>query len=264
MLTALSQLNIELSSRCDKATLCHMCGHQSAKDNPNLNYGDMDFALLEKIRAQVEPPIVISYHRDGDPLVYPRLGDALDLFIGFPISIVTHGEALAKRAHEIVNRCTTVTVSVIPKDPDREIQLEAIRGFLEYKGPRAPVLQLKFVGHIENPEPYEAFGVPIIGRRLHSKRGNWSYQEDDPPVPEIRVCLELLGHPCVDWRGKVFACQRLAPNDEGLIGDLNTQSLDEIWNGPVRAEMLRHHLAGRRDLAGGLCPKCRYWGIPAA
>ena len=265
MLTGLSQLNIELSSRCDRQTLCGFCGHQDRKVNPNLGLGDMDFGLLSSIYNQIESPTVIGFHRDGDPLVYPQLSNALRLFEDFPTSIVTHGEALNRRADEIIDNCTTVTVSVIPKDPDRDIQLASIRGFLEKKGDRRPQVQLKFVGVIDpaSTARYEGLGVPIIGRRLHHKAGNWSYQREDPPVPEIRVCMEILGHPCVDWRGRVFACQRLAPNDEGLIGDLNTQTLDEIWNGPVRAEMLRHHLAGRRDLAGGLCPQCKYWGYPA-
>ena len=263
MLIGLSQINIELSSFCDRATLCGFCGHQDRKTNPNLKFGHMDFALLESIRAQLSPPVVISCHRDGDSLVYPRLREALELFEGFPVSVVTHGEALDRRADEVIGRCTTVTVSVIPKDKDRDIQLQSVRGFLQKKGDRRPVLQLKFVGNIENPEPYLALGVPVIGRRLHAKGGNWTYQSEDPPVPEIRVCLELLGHPSIDWQGRVFACQRLAPNSEGMIGDLREETLDQIWNGPVRAKMLRHHLEGRRDLAGGLCPRCKYWGIPA-
>lgn len=261
-LVGLSQLNIELSSRCDRVNLCGFCGHQDRKVNPNLGLGDMDFALLESIAAQIEPPIIASFHRDGDPLVYERLADALDLFKAFPTSIVTHGEALDRRADEIIGRCVTVTVSVIPKDPDREIQLASIRGFLAKKGDRAPMCQLKFVGHIENAAEYEALGVPIINRALHVKAGNWTYVRTEPPVPEIRVCLDFLGRPTIDWRGRLFACQRLDTTDAGLLGDLNTATLSELWNGPVRAAMLAHHLAGRRDLANSLCASCSYWGVP--
>ena len=262
MLTGLSQLNIELSSRCDRRTLCGFCGHQDRKTNPNLKFGDMDFALLERIREQLSPPIIISCHRDGDPLVYGRLRDALKLFADFPVSIVTHGEALDRRADEIIGNCTTVTVSVIPNDPDRELQLASIIGFLAKKRDRAPMLQLKFVGRIENPEEYERLGVPIINRALHSKKGNWNYHKIDPIVPEVRVCLDFLGRPTVDWRGMVYACNRLDVNGDGLIGDLNKQSLDEIWNGEKRHAMLRSHLAGRRDLANPLCASCNFYGVP--
>lgn len=263
-LIGLSQLNIELSSRCDRATLCAFCGHQDRKSNPHLKFGDIDFDLLRRIRNQVAPPTVISFHRDGDPLVYPLLQEALMLFAEFPTSLVTHGETLSIRAKEIIGRATTITVSVIPNDRDRELQLESIRSFLNQRGDLPPVLQLKFVGAIENPQPYEALGVRIINRALHNKRGNWNYVKAHPIAPEIGVCLDFLGRPTIDWRGRVFICNRLDTEDAGLIGDLNKQSLDEIWNGPVRARMLKAHLAGRRDLANALCARCESWGIPTA
>src|SRR5258706_964929 len=168
MLTGLSQLNIELTSRCDKHTLCFMCGHQNGAVNPRLKFGDMDFELLRAIATQLAPPVVISFHRDGDPLVYPRLGDALRLFEGFPTSIVTHGEALGRRAEEIIGLCTSVTVSGIPNDPDRELQLESIAAFLAKKGARRPMVQLKCVGAVQNLGTYDALGIPITNRALHS------------------------------------------------------------------------------------------------
>lgn len=257
-LNGLTQINIELSSRCDKHTLCFMCGHQVDRE---AKYGDMDFDLLQSIAAQIAPPVIASFHLDGDPLVYPRLEEALYLFDSFPTSIVTHGEALNKRADEIIDNATTVTVSVIPNDPDRAIQLESIRGFLEKKGVRRPQVQLKCVGMVQNLEDYEALGVPIINRALHSKKGNWNYYRIDPPIPEIRVCLDFLGRPTVDWKGNLHNCNRLDVKGEGLLGDLNTSTLEELWNGPKRQAMLRAHLAGRRDLANPLCASCNYWGI---
>jgi len=263
MLWGMQQLNIELSSRCDRRTLCGFCSHQDRKTNPNLKFGDMDFALLARISLAIAPPVIASFHRDGDSCIYPRLGEALRLFDGFPTSIVTHGETLNDRAWEIIGNCTTVTVSVIPKDPDRQIQLESIRGFLAKKGGKRPVTQLKFVGHIADSAEYESLGIPIINRSLHNKRFNQNYQVD-PPIPEIRVCLDALSRPTVDWRGRVFLCNRFDATDAGLIGDLTKQSLDEVWNGPVRRAMLEAHLAGRRDLANDLCKSCRYWGVPTA
>lgn len=264
MLTGMRQLNIELTSRCDRRTLCFMCGHQNEDVNPNLQYGDMDFDLLGTIAAQIEPPIIVSFHRDGDPLVYPRLRDALGLFDRFPTSIVTHGEALDRRADEIIDNATTVTVSVIPNDADREIQLASIAGFLKKKGARRPMVQLKFVGAIEPKAviEYEKLGVPITNRALHSKRGNWNYHRIEPIVPEIRVCYDFLGNPTVDWRGRLFICNRLNPHDQGMLGDLNTDTLESLWNSQKRMHMLIAHLDGRRDLAGPLCASCTYWGIP--
>ena len=263
MLSALSQINIELTSRCDRRNLCVWCGHQEPSVNHVLKYGDMEFALLVEISWQVTPPIVISFHRDGDPLVYPRLGEALRLFQNHPTSIVTHGQALSKRADEIIDNATTVTVSVIPKDPDREIQLKSLRQFIEKKGDSRPMLQLKFVGNVEDPAPYEALGVPIIDRPLHNKGGSFHYVKREPPTPEIRVCQDFLSKPTVNWRGDFFQCNRLDGNNDGLLGSLYANTLDELWNGPKRREWLKAHMAGRRDLANPLCASCDYWGLPA-
>ena len=74
--------------------------------------------------------------------------------------------------------------------------------------------------------------------------------------------FNLLGS-VVDWLGRMFICNRLDTTDAGLIGDLTKDTLDNIWNGPKRREMLKAHLAGRRQDANSLCATCNYWGIPA-
>lgn len=261
MLTGLQQLNIELTSRCDKNTLCFMCGHQG--EGVAIPRGDMDLDLFAKIILQLQSPIIVSFHRDGDPLAYPHLSEALWMSQHLPTSIVTHGERLGEMAAKIINRCTTVTVSVIPRDPDREIQLASVREFLKVKGDRGPMVQLKFVGTIDDAREYEDLGVPIIGRALHSKKGSFQYRHVEPVVPEIRVCLDFLSRPTVDWQGNMSICNRLDLKEEGILGNLNNESLDSLWNGPVRQRMLRAHLAGRRGDANALCAGCAYWGIPS-
>jgi MoaA/NifB/PqqE/SkfB family radical SAM enzyme len=109
-LNGLSQVNIELSSRCDKS--CSFCGHQDPKINKKLEYGDIDRVLLLSIRDQVPDGIVIQMHRDGEPLVYPYLDDALFLFRNHITSIVTNGKKLVEKAEQIIDHCDTVTVSV--------------------------------------------------------------------------------------------------------------------------------------------------------
>lgn len=257
----IAQLNIELSSRCDRKTICGFCGHQDRKTNPNLQFGDMDFQLLLSIASQVPKDAIISFHRDGDPLVYKYLWSALQMFKHHPVSIVTHGEALGERAEEIIGNCTTVTVSVIPNDKDRELQLASVAAFLWKKGDKPPQVQFKCVGNVEDLTPYESFGLPIISRSLHNKRVNQNYQRD-PPIPEIRVCLDFLHRPTIDWRGRVFCCNRLDTTDAGLIGDLTKNTLEEVWNGPIRRQMLTAHISGHREQANSLCASCKFWGIP--
>lgn len=265
MLSGLAQLNIELTSKCDKTHPCAFCGHQDAAVNP-ITYGDMDYGLLQFIRLQVQPGIVISLHRDGEPTAYPGLREALNLFGGFTVSLVTHGLSLASRAEDIIERCTTVTVSVFRGDQDTQEQLDSLRSFLKAKGDRAPQVQIKIVGDLSPEElaPYEALGVRIIRRLIHIPISNAKYAHRNPTVPEVGVCLDALHRPTIDWRGDVFLCNRLDADRHGYLGSLVHDSLDNIWNGPTRMAMVEAHKAGRRDLANPLCATCLHWGVASA
>lgn len=260
-LSGLAQLSIELTSKCDKINLCKFCGHQDAAVNP-IQYGDMDYELLKSIRRQVEAGITISLHRDGEPTAYPRLREALELFEGFTVSIVTHGENLVKCASAIIGHATSVTISVFKGDPDGDTQYETVKEFLSLKGDNAPRVQIKIVGDYPN-SPYERLHLPILRRLIHNPTGNTHYAHISPTVPEVGICLDALHRPSIDWEGRVYLCNRLDPSKETQVGDLRCQSLDEIWNGPVRHEMIEAHKDGHREEANDLCAKCHFWGVPS-
>ena len=264
MLTGLSQINIELSAVCDKRTLCGFCGHQDDEINKNPKEV-MDFELLWHIRSQLPKGIIVQFHRDGEPTACSYLGEALHLFFDFITSIVTHGENLIKKADEIINNCTSLTVSVFNGDADMECQLENIEKFLELKGDKPPMVNIKIVGSMppEREKVYASFGVPIIRRLLHVPDGNYRYARRDPTVPEHGICLDFLHHPSVDWRGNFYICNRLDTAHLGLLGNLNESTLDELWNSPKRMEWLEAHKRGRRDQASPLCKKCLYYGVPS-
>ena|SRR5437899_4299105 len=263
MLSGLAQLSIELTSRCDKRHLCKFCGHQDETVHPHLEFGDMDFELLRSIRAQVEPGVVISFHRDGEPSAYPLLAEALDLFRGFTTSLVTHGLSLVRKRDAIIGRCTTVTVSVFRGDPDRDEQLAALRQFCEAKKEAPPQVQVKIVGDMTEDEiqPYAATGARLIRRLIHVPIHNAKYAHRAPTIPEGGVCLDALHRPTIDWCGDFFLCNRLDPDRHGYLGSVREHTVDELWNGARRQAMVAAHQRGRRDLASPLCKDCTFWGI---
>lgn len=260
MLNGLSQINIELTSRCDKA--CSFCGHQNPDINKKLEYGDMDFYLLREIRDQLPRGIVVQFHRDGEPLIYERLDEALFLFSRFITSIVTNGKKLVQKADQIILNCTSLTVSAFRGDPDGPEQLRILTEFLKLKDECPPLVMVKWVGDGVNPE-YEKLGVPIIRRLIHVPDGNYKYAHKDPTIPEIGICLDFLHHPSIDWKGNLYVCNRLDGEDKGLIGNLREHSLDYLWNSPRRVEWLEAHKNGRRDLASALCKNCKFYGVPS-
>ncbi len=258
MLGGLSAIFIELTSICDKKTLCAFCGHQK---NPNIEYGTMNFNLLKNIAPQIPNDIVVSFHRSGEPTAYPYFRGALSLFFNNITSLVTHGMNLVKKADEIIDNCTTVTVSIHKGDSDTKEQIEILKQFMELKGNRRPQVQVKWVGYVGKCE--EIKGVRFIRRDLHLPQGSYGYVKRPPTIPECGVCGDLLGKPSINWQGDVSVCNRFDPDKLGVIGNVTVESFDDIWNGEKRKQFLNAHMVGKRELMP-FCRKCTFWGIPTS
>jgi len=260
-LDGLCNVNVELTSRCNKA--CWMCGRRRIdRDYPELalQYGDMDFELVQRIAEQLPPGVVVQLHNNGESLLYPRFGDAVRLFSRQITNIVTNGKLLVEKADEIIDALDTMAISVIENDPEADDQLKIIREFLRIKGDRKPHTVLRLNGDVDAAK-YRALGLTMVTRVLHSALGSFNYRKRSPTIPEIGICLDFLNHLAIDRYGKVSICVRFDPKGLGVIGDANAQTLAEIWTGPKRMEWLEQHCVGRRDRVP-LCALCHFWGVP--
>ena len=252
-----SWLTIELTNRCNKS--CNFCGRAKIRDKMEL--GDMDFDLFKHILKQFNGEI-IQFSRDGDPLCY-RHFDELSAYMwayydDLPVTnIVTNGKLLLERRNELLNAYTTITVSVIEEDWE---QFNIVKKFKEYVDLNHPIIYVKFLGDYYNPE-YEKLGLRTMRRTLHNPEGDWDYQKGQELLPEIGVCADFLMKPSINWKGEFFICNRFDPGKKGMIGDVKTQTLDQIWNNEIRQEWLNYHKIGRRDLVS-LCKDCQFWGVP--
>lgn len=262
-LAGLSTINIELTSRCNKN--CWMCGRRKVdRDYPDLalDYGDMDFALLQRIAPQIPEGITVQFHRDGDALMYPRFGDAVRLFHNHIRNIVTNGKLLVEKADEIIGNLETLSVSIFEGDEEAESQREIVGQFLALKKDQKPFVTLRLIGNVD-PTPYEGFNQLFVRRVLHAPMGSFDYVKRSPTIPEVGICWDFLGHPCINRKGDVSICVRFDPERLGVLGSLREQSLEEIWNGPRRAAWKQLHVAGRRNEIP-LCSRCEFWGVPTA
>ena len=262
-LNALGTINIELTSRCNKN--CWMCGRRKLdSEYPELvlDYGDMDFALIEELSRQIPPNIVVQFHRDGEALMYPRFGEAVGLFPNNIRNIVTNGKLLLVKADEIIDNLETISVSIFENDEEAEEQKELIAEFLNIKGSRKPYVTLRLIGDV-NRDPYEKFKQQFVCRVLHNPMGSFGYIKRTPCVPEIGICWDFLHHPCISRQGDLHICVRFDPSSLGRVGNLFEQSLEELWNCETRRRWRDFHVAGRR-IEVPLCSRCEYWGVPIA
>lgn len=256
----LTTVNVELTSRCNKN--CWMCGRRKVdRDYPELKlqYGDMPFEIVCAIAKQLPDGIVVQLHNNGEPLLYPSFGEASALFSRQIRCVDTNGILLYEKRNEIIDNLDTITVSTFEKDSDSEEQYETICKFLEFKKDRKPSVIIRSLGNIDI-EKYKKLNCIMAKRILHSPMGSFKYR-GNPTVPEIGICLDLLGHMVIKHDGCVSLCVRFDPKCIGIIGDCRTERLVDIWNGEKRMNWLKCHIDGKRN-AVPLCSTCEFWGVP--
>lgn len=269
-MNGLKSINIELTSRCNKS--CKMCGRRKMeRKHPELcNWGDMPLEMVERIADQIPPGVFIQLHNNGEPLMYPHLDEALALFSGHYVGLNTNGKLLMQKADPLRSYLTTVTISVIPDDPEGDEQLGIAQEFLEFK--HRPLVVFRCLGMIDQrrlvllrswAQRYEK--VVICHRILHSPDGSFSY-ERETVKPEAGVCLEILHKLAIDRWGNVYPCVRFDPQQQNLLGNVkwienDTNALEYFWNSDKRKQWIAYHIDGRRDLVP-LCATCEFWGVP--
>ncbi|OGV37064.1 MAG: hypothetical protein A2X48_04440 [Lentisphaerae bacterium GWF2_49_21] len=260
-LSGLANINIELTSRCNKN--CWICGRRKVeRDMPELalKYGDMPFELVRKIVRQLPRNVVVQLHNNGEPLLYPEFGKAVALFKNQITNIVTNGKLLLEKADEIIGNLDTMAISVFEKDPEADEQFRIIEKFFEIKRDRKPYTILRLNGDVDEAR-YQKFGSVFAKRALHAAMGSFSYKKASPTVPEIGICLDFLHHLAINSLGEVSICVRFDPKRLGVIGNVNTQTLDDIWNSDKRLKWLGLHKSGKRKNIP-LCSFCEFWGVP--
>jgi MoaA/NifB/PqqE/SkfB family radical SAM enzyme len=224
-----------------------------------MNYGDMDFELVKKIANQLPEGIVVQFHNNGEPLLYPRFGAAVGLFKNQIKCMDTNAKLIVDKANEIVDNLDTITISVIENDPEGDEQYDLVRKFIEIKGKRKPFIVFRCLGDV-NIERWRGLGGVIATRILHHPLGSFKY-EKNPTVPEIGICSDILNHMAINRFGKVSICVRFDPKGLGIIGDASIDPLVDIWNSPERKKWIKYHVQGMRDKVS-LCSYCDFWGVP--
>ena len=259
-LNGLTNVNIELTSRCQKK--CFMCGRRKIeREMPELaKWGDMDYELVESLSKQIPKGIVVQFHDNGEPLLYPRLGDALHLFGHNIRCLDTNGKLLMEKADEIIGNLETLTLSTFQGDEEALPQLQIVNEFFKYKGKRNPNIIIRCLGEPKYRENYEAYGFLIAQRQFHSPMASADYTRG-AVVPEIGICLDALSHLVIKRDGAVSMCVVFDPHRKGVIGNAKDTSLDELWNGKVRQLALQNHINGER-WKNPLCQSCHSWGVP--
>ena len=263
-MNGLKSVNIELTSRCNKT--CHMCGRRKMeKLHPELcDWGDMPFSMVEKLHEQIPKGVFIQWHNNGESLLYKRLYEAFRLFHGHYMGLDTNGKLLWEKRLAVA-LLSSVTISVIPDDPEGDEQLDIASKFCELYS--RPSVMFRCLGYIDNSRTEriktlkERHGrIDYCKRILHSPEGSFGY-EKEVVKPEHGICDEILHKLAVDRYGNVYPCVRFDPEKKNLLGNLKDSTLLEIWESDKRRKWIGSHINFDRGEVP-LCGSCDFYGVP--
>lgn len=149
--------------------------------------------------------------------------------------------AMRKRARK--TRPHTI-LQIIVMEETRD-ELDAFKAFWESEGAdQIVVKQYTTWGGQENHEPFKDHAV--------SEQRAWF--DSVKLATRKHPCFYLWSSVVIGWDGRVVPCC-FDYNNYAVMGDLQTQTLEEVWNGPEYLAMRAAELEGRND--NPLCKNCK-------
>jgi hypothetical protein len=258
-----SVLMIENTNHCNAD--CVMC----PRDTLSRPRGIMDVGLFEKIIREVsgeKRKPVTHLHGFGEPLLDKRLPEkvrfAKDRGIKRTYFVSNASLLTPETSRKLIEAgLDKMKISFYGTDEasynntmkrlDFNVTLQNIKDFLRIRremGSRTPKLIIQYLPNDTNQArtaEFEALWEPLIDREvgdclnvssLHNYGGGRAYNHLGKKI--VSVCYFPWTSMSVLWDGRVVTCC-MDSNGVQVLGDLKTQTVQEVWNGPV--------LAGVRD-----------------
>lgn len=266
------QLQIENTSFCNAK--CLFCAHPTMT-RPK---GTQTLALTRKIldEAATVPSIdQITFTGLGEPLLDTHLEErivyARTRMPAIEINLFTNGAPLTKaRVDCLVDAgLSTLYVSLNAVRPEQREAImglsdfDRLTGVLDYALAQSKMKVV--VKGVASKDLLEADDGEQFRTRwggwdkegghafLHLE-GNWAGQMWNMRVPPKQACLRALTQIMVLWDGRVSLCCFDGEGQE-ILGDLNTQTIREVYNSGRSLQIRLAHIEGRRSEIP-LCRNC--------
>ena len=274
-----SVILIENTNCCNAQ--CVMCPRETL----TRKRGFMEFGLFEKIIREVSSASrtpVVHLHGFGEPLLDKSLPERIMLAKTCGIKhtyLVTNASLMfPETSRKIINAgLDTMKISFYGTDEesyhatmrrlDFNVALHNTREFVRIRKQmkkRTPKLILQYLPREANEaktEEFQSLWRSLLDRRagdrlnrsaLHNYGGGRAYNRVGERI--VSVCFYPWTALSVLWDGKAVTCCMDYNGVQG-VGDLNSQSVMEIWNGPVLAAIRRNF--GKLDYSGfPTCQSC--------
>ena len=276
-----SEIILEVTNRCNlRCVMCHFHGEGARRVR---SLGDMSSDLWGKILkelAQSGSHHTLITHGAGEPLLYPRLFELLaaakalpNLTVGFMTNVMLLTPDVSREIMRLGVDWLAFSVDGVEPESHaryrRGSDLEVIEKHLSYlihlkkkQGKNIPVLSFNMVCLPEiadQEEQYVARWLPHAVHVMISKyRPVGSKRLTAAKLPSSRFpCPNIFRQMVVGWNGEVALCCEDI-HAEVKLGDLKTQTLDEVWNGERLREIREIHKLGLYEQIP-FCKDCDTW-----
>src|SRR3989304_830811 len=287
-----ASLFIEPTNLCNlKCTMCPQSMERFAESAagesfPKVERGFMDFDLYKSIineSLKFGRRTTIFFHKDGEPLLHPRLPEMIEYAVNKKAAYQTHLSTNAillegKMMEDIlksgidsiiinVDAATEETYRKIKRVPGFDKVEENIKNFIETKKKlnlAKPLIRVKLIPLEENLGEVEAFkkrwnrlaDEVVISREFSwpgfiRKENNKPGYTSDKRYPCISLWLALA----INWDGTVSVCC-IDFYHRGILGNLRKSSINKIWKGEKLQEIRVAHLEGKFNSVQ-VCSDCR-------
>ena len=271
-----NHVDLETSSACDMR--CPMCYTVTSEFKKLVRPKVMDFNLFKRLVDECAANGVYSIRVSlrGEPFLHPRIVDMIRYAkeSGIPeVASLTNMLKLTPESfEELVDiGMDWITVSFdgmdetyerIRKPAKFDEAVEKLREFKrikECKGSLKPVIKVQSVWTYIKDDPqafYDLFG-PIVDEVASNPEIDYGMHEDEIEYLDDFTCPTLWQRLVVGADGRVLMCI----NDEYTkhpLGDLNHQSISEVWNGEVARRTREIHCRGEGVERLSPCATCVY------
>lgn len=253
-----NRVTLELTSRCNRR--CIDCPRLKT----NYPLGDMSWSLFNKIINQVPSETIMVPFFRGESLIYPRFTEAMGVLQRFDtVQFATNGDYLTHdNRNAMLKTCSFISFSlhsfgyplnfkemtdflVVAKEIGILTQVSILESFLINSDKQLFIN--KWLQYVDRVRIYV----------IHSRKGFGDVESHYKTIEKERPCYKPLNELCVYWDGKVALCC-YDWNNIDPPGDLNIQTIEEVWCGDKYQQIRDFHKTGRLKQVNS-CKDCDYW-----
>lgn len=275
-------LNIEPTNFCNLD--CSFCPIKRT----NRPRGFLDLKLYQRIIDQAANPKRLKalwLNKDGEPLLHSKIDQMIQYAkkkkVANRVEIYSNGLLLNEKMtlRLIKSGLDSLVISLDAVEPGSYMErkkkdafdqvVNNIYNFLQIRtklGTRNPLLSVKMVDFGSKEEikrfkkNWQGIADCVVIQPLHGWEGSIRIENCKLKIANLKryPCNLPWLAPAICWDGKMMPCCVNYKENELVMGDLQKQSLKEIWRGE-RFKKLRHTHLSHDFSQYSTCRQCQFW-----